>query len=194
MKLSDINIYDVGNKWGLMGAIYGDEDGVLICMLPENTVPPPKMDFLDMNDEDWQRFLRQSDLLEVEILAKATDGKLAKAILRKTQRVIESRVQWGVYKRDNYHCRYCGRDGVPLTVDHVICWEVGGLSIPENLVTSCRKCNKVRSNTPYEEWLEHQYYLEKSHGLTQETKKANQDLVATLGTIPRGVPGRKARK
>jgi hypothetical protein len=194
MKLSDINIYDVGNKWGLMGAIFGDEDGVLLCMLPDTTVPPPKMDFLEMNDEDWHKFLRQSDLLEGEVLSKTKDGKLAKAIMRKTQRVIESRVSWAVYKRDGYKCRYCGRDGVPLTVDHVICWEVGGPSVPANLVAACRKCNKVRANTPYEEWLKHPYYLDKSHGLTQGIKKKNQDLVETLGSIPRSVPGRKARK
>ena len=194
MKLSDINIYDVGNKWGLRGAIFGDEDGVLICMLPDNTVPPKTMDFLEMDDEDWRKFMRQSDLLEVEVLAKSKDGKMAKAILRKTQRVIESRVSWAVYKRDGYKCRYCGRDGVPLTVDHLICWEVGGPSIPANLTSSCRKCNKVRGSTPYEEWLSHPYYLERSKGLTPEVRELNKKLIDELANIPHLNVERKKRK
>lgn len=191
MRLEDINIYDVGNKWGLMGAIFGDEDGVLICMLPDTTVPPPKMDFLEMNDEDWHKFLRQSDLLEMEVLSKAKDGKMAKAIMRKTQRVIESRVSWAIYQRDGYKCRYCGREGIPLTVDHVICWEEGGPSIPKNLVAACRRCNKTRGRTEYLEWLQHPYYKKASKSLSEAQREENRKLAGTLSSIPRRVAAQK---
>ena len=193
MKLSDINIYDVGNKWGILGTIFGDEDGVMLCMFPDATVPPKSMEFLEMDTADWQKFMRQSDLLEVEVMSKTKEGKMAKAILRKTQRLIESRVSWAVYKRDGYKCRYCGRDGVPLTVDHLICWEEGGPSIPKNLVAACRKCNKVRGSTPYVDWLRHPYYLERAGGLTAEVRELNEQTVDTLADIPRSVPGRKKR-
>ncbi len=148
-----------------------------------------------MDDEDWRRFIRQTDLLETEVLSKTEHGKLAKTILRKSQRVIENRVSWEVYKRDGYRCRYCGRDGVPLTVDHLICWEQGGPSNnPGNLASSCRKCNKVRGNIPYEEWLNHEYYLKVSKNLTQEVRDLNLRTVDKLAEIPHLNVTRKKRK
>ena len=59
--------------------------------------------------EDWKKVLRQTDLLETEVLALSEDGKLTKAILRKSQRQIEARISWNVFRRDGYRCRYCGR-------------------------------------------------------------------------------------
>jgi len=195
MKLEDINIYDVGNKWALLGAVFGDEDGVLLCMLPDATVPPKTMDFLEMDDEDWRKFIRQSDLLETEVLSKDSEGKVAKVILRKTQRIIENRVSWEVYKRDGYRCRYCGRDGIPLTVDHLICWEEGGPSIPANLAATCRKCNKVRGTTPFEEWImEHEYYHKVSKNLSSEVFELNQETIAALAGISHLNVERKRRK
>jgi hypothetical protein len=196
MNFSDINIYDVGNKWTLLGAVFGDEDGVLLCMFPDATVPPKKMDLLPMTDEEWHTFIRQSDLLETEVLTKSPEGKVGKAILRKTQRVIDNRVSWGVYKRDGYRCRYCGRDGVPLTVDHLICWEVGGPSDnPDNLATSCRKCNKVRGSTPYAEWIiYHPHYKKVCKGLTNDVRTLNINTIETIANIPYLAVERKKRK
>jgi len=199
MKFSDLNILDVGSKYGLVGAVFGDENLTMLCMLPDATFKDPQI--LPMDDKDWRKFLRQTDLMEVEVLQMTEDGKLAKAILRKTQRVIEGRVSWGVYKRDKYKCRYCGRDGIPLTVDHLVLWEEGGPSIPENLVTSCRKCNKVRGNTQYAKWLEHPYYLKvmsgdngRCPGVGAKGELLNDGLVGTLDAIPRNYSERKTRK
>jgi hypothetical protein len=193
LKLNDLYIYDFGEKVGLIGAIFGDENASYIMMFPDQELHD-NVKTLELNDEDWRTVLRQTDILEVEVLSHTKDGKTAKAVLRKSQRLIEGRVSWSVYKRDQYRCRYCGRDGIPLTVDHLVLWEEGGPSIPENLVTACRKCNKTRGSIQYAEWLRHPYYLKESENIGALVRQDNEDLVATLDAIPRNLHVRSRGK
>lgn len=188
MKFSDINIYDFGHKLDISGVVYQDEDRVLIVPLPGNEYLLQDAVEVKMTQDDWAQLLRQTDLLETEILQQAADGKLTKAIIRKSTRQIELGVSWTVYHRDNYRCRYCGKgEGTPLTVDHLVTWESGGPSTIENLVTACRRCNKMRSDLPYAEWLKHPHYLRVSQGISQLVRLDNEELVGTLDKIPRRV-------
>lgn len=62
--------------------------------------------------------------------------------------------EW-VIKRDEHTCHYCGvelSDGDGLTVDHVVPRIVGGLTVPSNLVTACKPCNKEKDATSYEDF------------------------------------------
>lgn len=203
MKLDDINILDVGTKIQIAGAIWADGETIYLMPLPGaltdeqktalpvfqgGTEHPVNVERLDMNLADWQRFVRQTDLLETEVLAAHDPdetGKIPKILLRKSARQISRGVSWSVYKRDGYRCRYCGKDGIPMTVDHIVLWEHGGPSIEENLVAACRKCNKKRGNMPYDEWLRSPYYRMASRNLIIAAAEANEDLVATLDSIPR---------
>jgi len=182
----NLKLLDVGHTIQMAGAIYASADRNYLCFFPEDD-PKLPTEVVHMTAEEWSVFLRQTDLLEVEVLAKAEDGSLAKAIMRKSQRQIDQGVSWKVFRRDAYACRYCGLDDVPLTVDHVICWEDGGPSIESNLVSACRKCNKVRGNTPFEEWLRHPRYRELSKKLKPEIRARNEALIADLPNIPRMV-------
>lgn len=74
-----------------------------------------------------------------------------------------------------------------MTVDHIVTWEEGGPSTVENLVTACRKCNKIRGNTPYREWLRHPFYKKVSRNLPIVIVERNEALVHTLDAIPRMV-------
>jgi hypothetical protein len=216
MKLTDINIYDVGTNIQIAGAIYSDRDRVYLVPFPHGLTDEQRgalddvermerelkaLDFaqvqrvniLDLTHEDWKVFLRQCDILEVEMLEQAeVDGqkKLVKAVIRKSARQIDQGVVWAVYKRDGYRCRYCGKEGIPMTVDHVVTWEMGGPSIEENLVTACRRDNKIRGNLPFDEWLRHPHYRKVSKNLIIAALEANEALVATLDSIPR----RQSRK
>lgn len=185
MKLDDLNLHDVGVTIGLVGAVFADTETSYLCMFPDQDVFESDTRQLRMNLEDWQKFMRQLDLREVEVLQRDTGGKLVKSILRKSQRVIDSRVSWAVYMRDSYRCRYCGREGIPMTVDHLVLWEEGGPSIEDNLVTACRKCNKARGNTQYADWLMSPYYARVSANLPGKVINANQVVAATLDNIPR---------
>ena len=184
--LKDINLYEVGNSIQMVGAVYADTEHAYVTLFPEDhKVKDLPLAFLEMGLDDWKVFLRQADIVETEILTKGSNGELVKAIFRKSARNIDPTVQWNVYRRDGYRCRYCGRNDVALTVDHLVLYEDGGPNIEENLVASCKKDNKVRSNLPYGEWLKHKHYLAVSRNLAPEVRAANEAVLATLGAIPR---------
>ena len=167
----------------MSGAVFSDENKSYLCMFPGETLND--MNTIIMDSEDWKSLIHQTDLLETEILAKAPDGSLVKIIYRKSQRNIDQVISWKVFRRDSYKCRYCGADNVPLTVDHLVCWEDGGPSIESNLLTSCKKCNKIRGNKSYAEWLRHPRYLETKKKLSLEIQRENEAILATLDSIPR---------
>ena len=182
IKLQDLNLLDVGNTIQMAGAIYANRDKAFVVLFPEdaNVVDLP-IEVIDMTLEDWVAFLRQTDLLEVQV----ADGTNQKAILRKSTRQIDSSVSWDVFRRDAYTCRYCGNAKIPLTVDHLVRWEEGGPSIVANLLSACRKCNKVRGDMSYADWLKDPFYLKVSKGLKPEVRAANEAVLGTLAAIPR---------
>jgi len=188
MKFSELPLLKVGDTIQMVGAIYEGEGDTFLCFFPgEFESGTTRLQRLEMSLEEWQTFIRQTDLLETEVLTKAADGTLAKAILRKSQRQIDQNVSWRVFRRDEYRCRYCYRDDAPLTVDHLVRWEEGGPSIEANLLSSCKKCNKVRGDTSYEDWLSHPYYRKVSGNLPEKISKSNEAILPTLDAIPRVV-------
>ena len=200
IKIEDIGLLEFGHTIDMVGVIYrGDGEDLLLYFPGESPANPstphaaqPLVAGVHVEVDDWTALLRQTDLLEVEILEKAADGKITKAIVRKSARQIEQGVSWKVYRRDNFACRYCGRNDCPLTVDHLVTWETGGPSIEANLVSSCRKCNKIRGKESYDSWLQHPHYLKMSRNLTPEIRAANEALMGTLKDIPLRV-NRKSR-
>lgn len=186
MKFEELRLLEVGHSIQLAGSVWAGEDKLYIIFLPDEKFDKP-FEMMELDVDQWQQFLRQSDLLETEILTKAADGTIAKAIVRKSQRQIDQAVSWRVFKRDGYACRYCGKNDVPLTVDHLVLWEDGGPSIEQNLVAACRKCNKARGNMQYLDWLQHPIYRKASRGLSDAQRRANEALSATLGAVPRVV-------
>lgn len=184
MQLKDLDIHSIGNTIGMIGAVYTGEGKTFVTLFPGEELEHP-VEPLPMTAEEWQRFLLQTDTLDIKALSKAEDGTIVKAIVRKGQRLIDNVVSWRVFKRDGYRCRYCGNDNIPLTVDHLVLWEEFGPSIEANLVSSCKKDNRTRGNTPYAEWLRSQHYLRVSKKLTPEVRAANEALIATLDAIPR---------
>jgi len=184
VPFTDLKIMDIGHEIQLAGAVYSGKGNIYLMLYPDERIDAD-VKALEMTTEQWLEVIRQSDLLETEVLAKAPDGKIGKAVIRKSTRNLEQGVSWAVYKRDHYSCRYCGANDVPLTVDHLVCWEEGGPSIPDNLVSACRKCNKVRGNLSYVDWLGHPHYLRVSRNLDQATRDANEAVAHTLDRIPR---------
>ena len=184
MKLSDLNLLSIGNTINISGVIYSGEDKHILCWFPEENEFQYEMHGMTMSLEEWEKFLRQTDVMEVEVLQTSSNGELVKAILRKSQRQIDNFVMWTCFKRDSYQCRYCGKDGIPLTVDHVVTWESGGPTTLDNLLTSCKKCNKLRGNKPYELWMVDKEY-NKARKLTVEQLEENLRVVQRLDHIPR---------
>jgi len=186
MKLSDLKLTAIGDTIQMVGAIYAGEGESYVCLFPEDAEAAQlHQHILEMSAEDWTVFLRQTDLMETEVITKSSDGVLAKAMLRKSSRAVDQTINWACFRRDHYTCRYCGNNKCPLTVDHLVRWEEGGPSIEANMLSSCKKCNKIRGDKSYEVWLQHDYYLKISRNLTEEVRQANLALVPTLAAIPR---------
>lgn len=173
MKLSDLNIRDFGHTIQIVGVVFAKGDSRFVAALPNEDVKASSMAVLELDIKDWASVLYQTDILEVEMLAPT------KAVVRKSQRQIDTSISWSVYKRDAYVCRYCGTDGA-LTVDHIDLWEMGGASVEDNLVACCRKCNRLRGSMLYPDWLLSQEYIQRSARLTARQQEANQALIAEI--------------
>ncbi len=143
LTLDDLDILDVGNTIRIGGGIWTGNGKVYLVPLPDEDLAG-EIQILCMPAVEFERFLNQTDVLDVR-------GP-GKAILRKSQRRIDQHIAWQVFERDQYRCRYCWTKG-PLTVDHIILWEQGGATVPENLLSACRRCNKLRGNMEYDVWL-----------------------------------------
>jgi hypothetical protein len=175
ISLSEINILDVGNRITLCGSMYSGLGSLLLVPFPggESELEQPEV-ALVMDPQQYERFLHQTDVLDIA-------GE-SKAVLRKSQRLIDRIMQWKVFERDDFRCRYCGKRS-PLTVDHVILWENGGATVESNLISSCGKCNRVRGNTEYAEWLGSPAYRKISSGLPASVAQANTDVIKTLDSL-----------
>lgn len=181
-KVDEVGLLKFGNTIQLVGAIFQGEETNYLLLLPGETAEQWTE---DLEVEDWEAFMRQLDLQETEVLTQAKDGKIVKSILRKSARQVDTRIAWKVYRRDGFKCRYCGTKDMPLSVDHLVTWEEGGPTIEANLVAACRKCNRVRGNLDYEEWLNSRAYAERSTQLSSDDHLKNAALIDTLKDIPR---------
>lgn len=53
--------------------------------------------------------------------------------------------EWiALLERYDYRCLACGRDGVPLTIDHIIPLSKGGMNIISNIQPLCWECNQSK--------------------------------------------------
>ena len=184
VRFENLNLLSIGNTVQISGMIWSGEGINNLCYLPDEFNPEYDTVLMPLTLEEWNELVRQSDIMETEILAKDTDGNLVKTILRKSTRQIDQTIQWKVFHRDNYTCRYCGKTGIPLSVDHVVLWEEGGPSTEENLITACKKCNKTRGSQQYPNWLISEYYFKVSRNINEETRKKNAAIIQTLYSIP----------
>lgn len=180
ISLGDIDIHSIGADIQIAGTIWSGLGKNFVTLIPGKQDDLSNLEIMPLTLDEWNILLKQADLLETEMFQKDPTGKLVKVIFRKTQRQIDAYVTWDVFKRDNYTCRYCGRTGIPLTVDHIDIWENGGATIKENLLSACRSCNKDRGKLEFDIWLQSPVYLKKSKALPPDMKKANEDLIAQL--------------
>lgn len=65
----------------------------------------------------------------------------------------ENRLQ--IYERDEYKCRYCGKQltRFTATLDHIVPVVEGGENTYENLITSCLSCNSQKNRRPVGDFL-----------------------------------------
>ena len=181
--LDAIDILDVGHTIQIAGALWAGNGMLYVVPLPDE-----KLDgvwaVLRMDAAQWERFLNQTDVLDVR-------GP-GKAILRKSQRQIDQHIAWQVFRRDGFVCRYCGAQA-PLTVDHIIPWSQNGATVVDNLLASCRRDNKLRGEMEYRDWLASKEYAGVSRALSTFAYKRNEDVVEKLDELRKIVAKPRAR-
>ena len=178
-------IKELGHGINLCGVIYGGDEHLYLAFFPGEDSDRESVFMDELDTETWTRMIRQTDLLETEVIGQDENGKWRKIVIRKSARNIEVNVRWAVYRRDEFKCRYCGADDRPMTLDHLVLWEEGGPSTEENMVTSCFKCNKKRGKMQFPNWLETPYYKKVSQHIHSDWQQRNQEELAVLPSIPR---------
>lgn len=171
VTLADYDLLKFGNTITLAGAVFSGEGVDLLLPLPGCEINQVTR-LMEMTPENWHRILDQTDVQNVEMATKA--------IVRKSQRIIDGHMQWAVWRRDKFACRYCGVQDRPLTVDHVDLWEDGGATHTDNLTSACRPCNKARGSMPFEQWLASEQYATRSKGLSAAARSLNASLAGRL--------------
>jgi len=77
-------------------------------------------------------------------LAEIQDNLYAIGMARRANRLTIAQ-RFRVFERDNFTCRYCGRNvkehKVVLSVDHIVPKKRGGTDEIDNLATACMECN-----------------------------------------------------
>lgn len=81
--------------------------------------------------------------------AKVRDGKL---IIRGSLDFedLMYNLAYAIKGRDN--CYYCGKRVSKITIDHMFPRDYGGISIPNNMIPACSKCNSEKSNLNFHEY------------------------------------------
>ena len=73
-------------------------------------------------------------------------GDICKKYIPKIRKLtIPNNLRFKIFKRDEFKCQYCGKgvkEGVILEVDHIIPKSKGGNDTEDNLITSCKECNR----------------------------------------------------
>lgn len=64
-------------------------------------------------------------------------------VSEKEERIAPLPLRFQILARDNFKCRYCGRDPEEsqLVIDHIVPKSKGGANNISNYITSCRECN-----------------------------------------------------
>lgn len=111
------------------------------------------------------------------------------------RKTIGKKIRFEIFKRDSFKCQYCGASApdVILEIDHVIPVSKGGDDDITNLITSCRDCNRGKSDVELsdnsivlmqkkqlEELNEKRIQLEMMIEWRQELKSIDDEIVDTL--------------
>ena len=71
----NLNLLSIGNTVQISGMIWSGEGINYLCYLPDELNPEYDTVLMPLTLEEWNELVRQSDLMETEILAKDTEGK-----------------------------------------------------------------------------------------------------------------------
>ena len=74
------------------------------------------------------------------------DQEIWNSICRVERGKVTNKIRFAIYDRDGWRCQKCGRSTRDLEIDHIYPISKGGKSVPENLQTLCKACNKAKGS------------------------------------------------
>lgn len=77
-------------------------------------------------------------------------------------------------------CAYCGKENVPLEVEHIVPKASGGSNRISNLTLACHSCNQKKKDLPVEKFLEKKPEILKN--ILSQSKKSLQDAAVMNAT------------
>jgi hypothetical protein len=89
-----------------------------------------------------------------EQIAAAMKADIAEREAREARQVPWERLRQLAFERDGEKCGWCGCEDGPFEVDHKIARSKGGENILENVIVSCRACNRAKKDRDEAEWSE----------------------------------------
>lgn len=87
------------------------------------------------------------------------------------------------YLKGNKECYYCGKEikKGKITLDHMYAQDIGGPTIPNNLIPCCEECNCDKSNLSYEQYIILRKLGKKERALYRKTVQIQQELFRQSG-------------
>jgi 5-methylcytosine-specific restriction endonuclease McrA len=70
------------------------------------------------------------------------------------KKVTKARFRKRIFAEWDHQCAYCADQAD--TLDHVLPRSDGGLTVAENLVPACRRCNGAKGSADWREWFKSQ--------------------------------------
>jgi hypothetical protein len=135
--------------WGDIGSLIKTEGLVVagngeraILMLPDSSYRAgDQANIYHLSTDEWSEYLRRSDDPEILVMP-------VKAFHRKLRYEISGHVQQKIWVADGLKCMFCLQPmgKVQLTIDHFIPLELGGVNLPSNYLSACRRCNKNKGS------------------------------------------------
>jgi len=91
--------------------------------------------------------------------AKDPSGFLLRAAVRRTRKKKTggtlTKAEWrAVLSIRGRRCFYCGREGVPLQIEHMVPVVRGGCTVVGNVVPACKRCNAKKGTKTAAEFME----------------------------------------
>jgi len=86
--------------------------------------------------------------------------------------------------KGNKVCYYCGKNVKKITIDHMFSRDYGGISITNNLIPVCSKCNSEKSNLNFHEYqIFKSLNKQKKENFREKVYRQNENLRYKRGFI-----------
>ncbi len=128
-----------------------DNKGLKICqklgnflLIGEDIKNATRFNAFQLKEEEVRGWVRKKKLYDLIKKKKYEEWKGLNTKRKTRDQAVPPRLRFEILKRDNFTCQYCGKKApdIILEVDHVEPYSLTKNNSPENLITSCKDCNR----------------------------------------------------